>query len=242
MQHESTFSLVKEVTNMNVTKLITRSSAALLMAVSVLALAEDPIAPDYTLHKATVNLTLTTSVGGIIEKETLKTKDAIDLLDGDSDNKNHELTLVVPCGIVGVVEDVDAVALTVFNKDTGEPVVGADFLILDILTAAFELKDGDLRKADLVAEVDALPFVLGDLTIEALLVSGTAKFDKLGKKVTKDEPWSEDARCAKKFNGKSAVGFLETIEGGDDINLMSGKVRGGKVKAGWDGCLWDCVE
>jgi hypothetical protein len=222
---------------MKLTKMITRSSIALLAlcSTSAFAGAHVDIGPDFTLHKATVNMKLTYSkLGDKIQKETVKTKDVIDLLGGDSDNKGQVLALAVPCDIDDPdIIDPDVFALMVVDKNYEAWVPTTDVIILPWETIAIEFKDGDPKKADIVAETFG-PDVSIKYDVVHLIMSGTTKFGKIGKNVAEDNPlWDKDDVCAKTIKSKSVTGHFEQIaDPFDDINVMSGKIEGGKAKAG----------
>ena len=114
---------------MNITKMLTRSSVALLAAFSASAFAGAPLVPDYTVHSASVKLDITAGIAGDIEKDSVGTNNMIDILGGNSDNNDHELALAVPCDVD--VLDVEATFLFVYNKATEFPVVTTDFVFFD---------------------------------------------------------------------------------------------------------------
>jgi hypothetical protein len=115
MQYEITFSLVKEIKPMKITKLITRSSIALLALCSTSAFAGVAfLGPDYTVHKANVNLTISYGLAGKIEKEKVRTNEFIDLLVLGPVPDGAELAMAVPCDVGDVlVVDPDVIALFV---------------------------------------------------------------------------------------------------------------------------------
>jgi hypothetical protein len=229
---------------MNITKLITRSSIALLALFSASAFAGAPpfAGPDFTIHKATVKFKLSTGIAGDIEKETLKNKDMIELLGGDSDDKDQELALVVACDDDDpIIIDSDVVALMVVDKDTGFRVHGTGILPIDLVSGALKLKNGDPKKLDTVGLVSDIEIIvidgdLKDINIALLTVTGTVKFGKIGKKIADENvAWDKDEICVSKLDGKSAAGFIDEIEEPfSEINVMDGKVSAGKAKAGRD--------
>jgi hypothetical protein len=237
---------------MKITKLITRSSIALLALCSTSAFAGiwgvGPVVdlvPDYTLHKATVNFKVTYGLAGKIEKETLKNKDMIDLLGGDADVDGQVLALAIPCdvndslidfpGVPGHIINPDVIALMVIDKNYEIRVPLTEVLILDLTSGALELKNADPKKLDLVAQIFGDPLDDG-FTLDTLSTSGTIKFGKLGSKIADmGVLWDKDEICPKTMSGKSTTGTIgSVVDPIADINLMSGKISGGGAKVGVD--------
>lgn len=223
---------------MKITKLITRSSIALLALCSTSAFAGVAfLGPDYTVHKANVNLTISYGLAGKIEKEKVRTNEFIDLLVLGPVPDGAELAMAVPCDVGDVlVVDPDVIALFVANKDTGLPVLTTDWLILSATSIAVELKDGDPKKLDGVFVVTDFPDEEDELDIDRLTTTGTVKFGKIGSNIA-DEVigWDKDTVCAKQLTGKSTTGTLNSlIDPIADLNLMSGKISAGKPKTAFD--------
>lgn len=227
---------------MKLTKMITRSSIALLALCSTSAFAGVAfLGPDYTVHKAKVNLKVTYSINPFdkIEKENVKTNEMIDILTTGPVNDDAELAMAVPCddGDILVV-DPDVVALFVANKNTGLPVINTDWMILNATSLAVEIKDGDPKKIDAVFALLNPPFLFGDgeFNFDRLTASGTTKFGKIGNNVADMAVgWDKDTVCAKEFNGKSTTGTIASlVDPIADLNLMSGKISAGKAKAAFD--------
>ena len=203
-----------------VIKWITRTSIAMLAAVSVSAFAAAPGAPDFLMHKATVKFKVSRDAGGNIANETIKTKEVINILmhrAPDAKNeKNEKLGLVTGCD-----RDVDAAALVVYDTKLEIIKPLSDEIVIFVQSEVFETKDGQLQKVDLLGEIND-----DDAFID---ITGQIKYGKIGKKAA-DDTWDKDANCPRKFSSKSINGLAlvggELFIGGDVI--MSGKLKAGK--------------
>ena len=219
----------------NVPTWISRMSAIALATASMSAFAAAPNAPDYIMHKASVSLKVSTQgTDGKINKDTVKTKDLINILMGrspdDKNGKDEKLGLVTGCDA-----EVDAVALVVYDKKTEEIVSDSDNIIVDIEAAVFETdKNGDLKKADLIGDV-------GD-SEEGLLITGQVKYGKIGSGCAKDgdnkDYWDKDSVCAKNFKSKSVSG-AELL--GSEI-VMSGKISAGSCQFAADSGIFPGIQ
>ena len=200
---------------MNITKLITRSSIALLaVAFSASTLAGGPGAPDMVVGKASATLKSSEQSGDDIDKVKEKSKNIQNfIMDRAADAKppkEEELAWVAPC-VPGVDDDIE---ITVFDKDTEEN-IGIFPLFLTIENLVVQLdKNNDPKKADVL--------VVG----EGLNVTGTVKFKKIGKKVANDI-FDPDAICVGGFSSKSVNGENAGV-------VMSGNVSGGSAKLAYD--------
>jgi uncharacterized repeat protein (TIGR01451 family) len=210
----------------NVPTWISRMSAVALATASVSAFASAPNAPDFVIHDANVKFKVS-SQGGTegspeIDKETIKTKNLINVIMGRSidakNEKGEKLGLVTGCAA-----DVDGVALVVYDKKTDERISNPENTVFLYFEDGVieEDKNGDLKKADVT--------LYNSDEAGWLDVSGQVKYGKIGNKCAKDgdnkDHWDKNSVCAKNFKSKSVVG------GGlfGDI-VMSGKVSAGSCK------------
>ena len=209
----------------NVPTWISRMSAVALATASMSAFAEAPGAPDFIVHKASVSLKLSTqNTDGTINKETVKTKDVINVLmgraAGSKNEKDETLGLVTSCAT-----DTGEVELMVYNKKT-EAQVSSGSIVVDLEDAVTESKDGVLKKVDLIGSA-------GDFDA-GLILTGQAKYNKIGNGCAKDgdnkDFWNKDAVCAKNFKSKSVSGANYL---GNEI-VMSGKISAGSCQYAYD--------
>src|SRR5210317_1745430 len=134
----------------NVPTWISRMSAVALATASMSAFAYElnTNAPDFIMHKASVTLKISTqNTDGTINKETVKTKDVINLLLGREGTNDEKLGLVTSCGADPL--DTDGVELVVYNKKTEEQ-VSSGGIAVDLEDAVAEEKKNVLKKVDLI--------------------------------------------------------------------------------------------
>ena len=222
----------------NVPTWISRMSAVALATASMSAFAAAPGAPDYIMHKASVSLKVSSQGSDGINKDTVKTKDLINILMGRSadakNEKDEKLGLVTGCAV-----DTAAVALVVYDKKTEEIAKksdgsDSDNIVVDIEGAVAEFdKNDDLKTVDLIGDV-------GD-SDEGLLITGQVKYGKIGSGCAKDgdtkDNWNKDSVCAKNFKSKS-------VSGGDLFGsniVMSGKISAGSCQFAADSGIFPGV-
>lgn len=201
---------------MKITKLITRSSIALLaVAFSASALAGGPFAPDMVAGKASGSLKVSEQALDGIDKVKIKSKQLqntiMDRAPDAKPPKEEQLAWVADC-TPGEGDDIE---VTVIDKDTDENIgVSPLFFTIDALVVQLDNND-DLKKADIFATG-------GDLN-----VTGTVKFGKIGNKVA-DDTWDKDAICVSGFSSKAVNGTSD----GDVVT--DGKFSGGKAELAFD--------
>jgi hypothetical protein len=236
----------------NVRTWISRVSAVALVAVSV-SVSAGALAPDFLVHKASVNLKTSVQSTDGIEKETIKTKQVINYLMGryadlDGKNeKNEKLGLITGCSTVGL--DTERLALAVYDSKEKHIKPLSDVLVFDIAEGKFERKNGELKKADIISFLEGfIDRGIGDdidpidLDIDFLSQTAQVKYGKIGNKVVKSQPigntWSKDTICAQNLKTKAITGFGDEFEGLEfflrDRIVMSGKINAQRPQFGFN--------
>ena len=212
----------------NVPTWISRVSAIALATASVSAFAAAPNAPDFIMHKANVNFKVSSQGVGEIEKETVKTKNVINLLMGRSidakNEKDETLGIITQCDEND--EDDDSV-MVVYDKKTEEIKDGSDSIIFYTDSEIVELdKNGDYKKSDGFASTH-------DEEAGFIDVTAQTTYGKIGSGCAKDgdtkDNWNKDSVCVKKVKSKSitGLGFFGDV-------VMSGKISAGSCQFAFD--------
>jgi uncharacterized repeat protein (TIGR01451 family) len=226
----------------NVRTWISRVSAIALVATSV-SVSAGILAPDYTVHKASVNLKTVSQSSDGINRDTVKTKQVINyLMPGrvDLDQKNEKdesLGLVMGCDVEDLDEQGSEFYLQVYDKKTKLMNPLSDRIFFNVVDGKIEInRSGQRSKADIIAFLEDIDVNVVDF----MSLTANTKYGKIGSKVVKSQlvgnTWDKNAICGKAFKTKSITG----VGTGRDIGplfgdiVMSGKINAGNAQFGFN--------